>query len=65
MCGTVHTVQKNTQALVAASKEGGIAVNADKAQYMIMSGDQNERPSHNVRIYFNAFETVEHFKYLE
>ena len=65
LCGTVHTVQKNTQALVAASKEAGTAVSADKAQYMIMSGEQNAGQSHNVRIYFSAFETAEHFKYLE
>jgi hypothetical protein len=33
----VHAVQKNTEALVAAAKEIGLEVNADKTKYMVMS----------------------------
>ena len=35
--GSVHTVKKNAEALVAATKEIGLDVNADKTKYMIMS----------------------------
>jgi hypothetical protein len=34
---SIHTVQKNTQALVVASKEIVLEVNADKTKYMVMS----------------------------
>ena len=30
---SVHTIQKNTEALVVASKETGLEVNADKTKY--------------------------------
>jgi len=39
--GSVHTVKENTEALIVASKEIGLEVNADKTKYMIMSQDQN------------------------
>jgi hypothetical protein len=38
--GNVHTVKKNTEALLAATKEIGLEVNADKTRYMVMSRDQ-------------------------
>ena len=47
---SVHTVKKNTEALVIASKETGLEVKADKTQYMVMSGDQNAGRSHDIRI---------------
>jgi len=34
--GSVHTVNKETDALVDASKEIGLEVNADKTKYMAM-----------------------------
>jgi hypothetical protein len=33
----VHTTKKNAKALVVASKENGLEVNADKTKYMVMS----------------------------
>jgi hypothetical protein len=39
--GSVHAIKKNTEALVVASKEIGLEVNAEKTKYMVMSGDQN------------------------
>ena len=39
--GSVHTVKENAEALVAATKETGLVVNADKTKYMVMSRDQN------------------------
>jgi len=35
--GCIHTIEKNTEALVVASLEIGLEVNADKAKYMDMS----------------------------
>jgi len=61
---SVHTTKKNTEALVVANKEIGLEVNADKTQYMVMSGDQNAGRSHNIKIDSSSFERVEHFRYL-
>jgi len=33
----VHTVKENAEALVLASKETGLEVNAEKTKYMVMS----------------------------
>ena len=41
--GSVNTIKKNAKALVVASKENGLEVNADKTKYMVMSRDQNAR----------------------
>jgi hypothetical protein len=55
---------KNTEALVAATTEIGLEVNADKTNYMVMSRDQNAGRNHNFRIDNSSFEMVEEFKYL-
>ena len=60
---SVHTVQKN-RSLVLASKEIGLAVNADKNKYMVMSRDQNAGRNHNLKIDNGSFEAVEELKYL-
>ena len=39
--GSVHTIKENAGALVVASKETGLQLNADKLKYMVMSRDQN------------------------
>jgi len=39
--GSTHTIKKNAKALIVASKEIGLEVNADKTKYMVMSQDQN------------------------
>ena len=38
---STHRNTKNAEALVVATKEIGLEVNADKTKYMIMSRDQN------------------------
>jgi hypothetical protein len=48
--GSVHTVKKETDAMVVASKEIGLEVNADKTKYMAMSRDQNAGRSHSMKI---------------
>ena len=47
--GSVHTVKENAEALVVASKETGLEVNADKTKYMVMSRDQNVGRSQNYK----------------
>ena len=39
--GSVHTIKENAEALVVATKEIGLEVNADKTKYMVMSRDRN------------------------
>ena len=38
--GSIHTLKENAEALVAATRETGIEVSADKTKYMVMSQDQ-------------------------
>ena len=64
MGGSVHTIKKNTEALVVANKESGIEVNAAKTKYMVMFRDQNVGRSHNIKINNGPFESVEYFSYL-
>ena len=61
--GSVHTIEKNTEALVAVSKEIGLEVNADIAKCMVMSRDQNAGRSHTTKIDNRSFERVEQLKY--
>ena len=41
--GSIHTLKENAEASVAATRETGLEVSADKTKYMIMSRDQNAR----------------------
>jgi len=41
--GIVRTIKKNTHAVVVASKETEVEVNADKIKYMVMSRNQIAR----------------------
>jgi len=61
---SVLTVKENAEALVVATKEIGLEVNADKTKYMIMSPDQNAGRSHSMKTDNSAIERVEEFKYL-
>jgi hypothetical protein len=62
--GSVHTVKENAETLVAASKETGLEVNADKTKYMVMSRDRNAGRDGSVKIDNSSIERVEDFKYL-
>jgi len=63
--GSVHTVKENAEALVVATKEIGLEVNADETKYMIMSRDQNAERSQSMKTDSSSIERVEEFKYLE
>ena len=58
LCRSIHTIEKNIEALVVASKETGLEVNADKTKYMVMSRDRNACQSHNIKVDNSSFEKV-------
>ena len=60
----IGTHQKNTQTLVATSKEIGLEVNADETKYMVMSQDQNAGQNDKIKIDNSSSERVEDVKYL-
>ena len=62
--GSIHTLKENAEALVAATREIGLEVSADKTKYMVVSRDQNAGRIQSVRIDNSTFERVEEFKYL-
>ena len=64
MGGSIRAVKENAEALVVAAKEIGLEVNADKTQYMVVSGDQNAGRSYSIKIDNSCFRRVEHVKYL-
>jgi hypothetical protein len=57
--GSIHTVRKNTEALVITNKEIGLEVNAEKTKCRIMSQDQNTGQNSNIQVWNKSFETVE------
>ena len=62
--GNAHTIKENTEVLVVASKEIGLAVNTEKPKYTVMSRHQNAGRKHNVKTDNKCCETVEQFRYL-
>jgi hypothetical protein len=62
---SIHTISKNTEALLIASKEIGLEVNAEKTKYMVMTRDQNAGQNGNIQISNKLFEILEQLKYLE
>jgi len=61
--GSTDTLKENAEALVAATRETGLEVSADKTKYMVVSRDQNAGRIHSVSTDNNTFEGVEEFKY--
>jgi len=60
----IHTIKKNTKALVVIGEEIGLDVNAEKIKYMVMSQYQNAGQNHNIKTDNKSFERVERFEYL-
>jgi len=50
--GSVHNIEKTTEALLVASKVTGleVRVNTDKTKYMVIPRYQNAGRSHNIKI---------------
>jgi hypothetical protein len=61
---SVRTVKENAEALVVATKESGLEVNADKTKYMAISREQYAGQHHSMTG-DRSFEKVEQFRYLE
>jgi len=57
--GSVHTANENAKALVVATKEIGLEVNADKTKYMVKSRDRNAGRGHSLKIDDSSIERVE------
>jgi len=57
--GSIHTVKGNAEALVVASKEIGLEVDADKTKYMVMSRDQNAGRSPSIKSDNSSFDRAE------
>jgi hypothetical protein len=62
--GIVRTIKKNAEALLVASQEIGLEVNAYKTKYLAMSREQDVGRSHSMKIDSSSFERVEEFKYM-
>jgi hypothetical protein len=60
----IGTIQKNTEALLDASKEVGLEVNPEKTKYMLLSR-QKAGQKHSIKIANRSFEDEAKFKYLE
>jgi hypothetical protein len=59
----VDTIQRNTEALLDASKEVGLEVNSEKTKYMLMSRKKAGQ-GQSIKIVNRSFESVAKFKYL-
>jgi orotate phosphoribosyltransferase-like protein len=62
----IHTVKKNTETLIDASKELGQEINVEKTTYtrMLLSGHQNVDGNQDIKIANRSFGNVSQFKYL-
>jgi hypothetical protein len=64
LSSSVNTIKQNSEALLEASRDIGLEVNAGKTKYMIMSNHRNSGQNQNIRIANESFENAEKFKYL-
>jgi hypothetical protein len=56
--------KENTDALLEASKEVGLEINAEKTKCMSMSRPQTTGQTHNIQVANKSFENVAQFTYL-
>jgi hypothetical protein len=60
----MHTIKRNTETLIDASKEVGLEVHSEKIKYyMLLSQHQNAGQNHDIRVTNRCFENVSQFKY--
>jgi hypothetical protein len=60
----IHTIKKNTETVINASKKVGLEVNAEKTKYILLSCHQNAGQNHDIKIANRCFENVAQFRYL-
>jgi hypothetical protein len=61
--GTVCTAGNKQRSFLFAIKVIGLEANADKTQYMVMSGDMNGGRSHSIKSDNSYFEKMDWFRY--
>jgi len=61
---SVHTIKKNAEAIVVASKKIRLEVNADKTKSMVMSQDKYAGQSHSMKTDNSSYQRMDEFKYL-
>jgi hypothetical protein len=59
----IDTIKKTTQALIDASKEVGLEVNAEKTKYVFLPRHQNAGQNRDINIGNRCFSNVTQFKY--
>jgi hypothetical protein len=62
--GEIDIIQKNTKALLDASKEVALEVNPEKIKYILVSQCQKAGQRQSIKIANRSFERVAKFKYL-
>jgi hypothetical protein len=60
----INTLKENTGALIDASKEIGLEMNAEKTKKILMSPHQNAGQNHNIKIGDRSFQNGAQLKYL-
>jgi hypothetical protein len=60
----IDTIKKNTEALSNASREVGLEVNQENANYMLKSHSQKIEQKHSIKIVNRSFEDVRKFRCL-
>jgi hypothetical protein len=56
-------IEKTPEALIDASKDVGLEVNAENTKYVLLSRHQNAEQNHDVKIANRSFENMAQFKY--
>jgi hypothetical protein len=59
-----HTIQKNTEILIDASKEVGLEIDVERTKYMVLSRHQNMGRNWDIKIANRSFGNVPQLKYL-
>jgi protein associated with RNAse G/E len=62
--GNINTIKKSIDALIDASKEAGLEVNAEKTKYMLLTRHQNPGQNRTINIANRFFEDVAKLKHL-
>jgi hypothetical protein len=60
----IHSISKNTEALLVASRKVGLDVNVENDKRVFMSHQPNAVQNHKMKSANNFFENVAQFKYL-
>jgi hypothetical protein len=64
LCENIHTLKKNTEALLNASNEVGLEANTDRTKHVVVSYNQNAGQNHDLLAANKSFENMAKLKYL-